>query len=81
MRVRIDVSLKKDILDPQGTTIEHTLKSLGFENVRQVRVHRHITYHSSQSTQEGVQEEAKKMCETLLVNPVMETYTVTVTES
>jgi len=66
---KINISLRKTILDPQGKAIEHSLKSLGFEPI--------IDAGSKQEA-EQISEEA---CKKLLANPVMEDFTFEVTES
>ncbi|MEM6914409.1 MAG: phosphoribosylformylglycinamidine synthase subunit PurS [Pseudomonadota bacterium] len=79
MKVRVFVTLKNGVLDPQGKAIEGALHGLGFggaENVRQGKlIELDITDASDAADAEG---QAKEMCDRLLANPVMESYRVEV---
>lgn len=71
MKIRITVQLKPAILDPQGKAVEQGLQSLGF-HARHVRIGRSIELDVEADTPESARAEAQKMCEALLVNPIME---------
>ena len=71
MKVRVLVSLKPGILDPQGKAVEHGLHGFGFE-VSQVRIGRMIDLEVPAATVEEAKTQAQAMCDKLLVNPVME---------
>jgi phosphoribosylformylglycinamidine synthase len=73
VRVRIDVMLKDEILDPQGQAIERALPSLGFTGVDRVRVGKHIEL----DVDDGPDLDAKvtEMASRLLSNPVIERFT------
>jgi len=62
------------ILDPQGRAVESSLQSLGFKNVSGVKVGKYITLEIDARTASEARDEAKKMCEALLANPVIEDY-------
>lgn len=70
-KVKIYISPKKEILDPQGTVVENALRHLGFEGTSKVRVGKYITLESK----EGDEAKIKEMCEKLLSNPLIEDYT------
>lgn len=72
MKVRIIVKLKNGVLDPQGKAVMGSLKTLGFEDVTDVRVGKVVDV--SLNSVDRVGEIVKDMCEKLLVNPVIETY-------
>ena len=74
MQVRVFVTPRKGILDPQGRAVESSLLSLGFKNVSTVRVGKYITLEIDARTASEARDEAKKMCEALLANPVIEDY-------
>ena len=78
---RINVRLKPGILDPQGKAIEHALHSLGFENIREVHSGKffELTIHARSSRE--AEEIARKSCEKLLANPVIESYTVEILQN
>lgn len=73
MKVRVLVSLKNGVLDPQGKAIEHALGSLGFEGVGDVRVGKTIDLELADGTSD---EDIDAMCRKLLANTVIENYRV-----
>ncbi len=74
MQVRVFVTPRKGILDPQGRAVESSLRSLGFKNVTVVKVGKYITLEVEARTASEARDEAKKMCEALLANPVIEDF-------
>ncbi len=77
---RIYVSLKPDILDPQGKTIHHALETLGFKDVAGCRVGKYIELEFPDLPDQEINSRVEKMCKRLLVNPVMESWRVEVVE-
>jgi len=77
MKVRVLVSLKPGILDPQGKAVELGLHGYGFQ-VEQVRIGRLIELEVPAGDRAEAQAQAKAMCDKLLVNPVMEKATIEV---
>jgi phosphoribosylformylglycinamidine synthase len=73
MKVRIFVSLKPGVLDPQGRAVHHALDGLGFGGIEAVRVGRLIEMDVAESTSD---EALKEMCEKLLANTVIENYRI-----
>ena len=73
---RIQVKLKPTVLDAQGAQVRHALQSLGFHDVRDVRMGRYIEVELPDGDAEA---EVRAMCEKLLANPVIETYDFEVT--
>ncbi len=76
MKARVYVTLKREVLDPQGDAVRRALTSLGFDGVSDVRVGKLIEIDLGPSaTGAGAsEEELRKMCEKLLANPVIEDY-------
>ena len=74
MLVKVFVTPRKDILDPQGRAVEQSLKSLGFKNVSDVRIGKYVTLNVEAPSPEEARAEAARMCEQLLANPVIEDY-------
>ena len=72
----INVTLKKSVLDPQGKTVLHALDSLGFHNAKDLRVGKFFVLTVDSSNQAKAEEDIRKMCEKLLVNPVIEEYKI-----
>lgn len=73
MKVRVHVSLKPGVLDPQGRAVHHALEGLGFEGVSDVRVGRTIELDVADSTSDEALDE---MCRKLLANMVIENYRI-----
>ena len=73
MKVRIAVSLKPGVLDPQGRAVHHALDGLGFEGVEDVRVGRLIELEVADGTSDA---SLREMCEKLLANTVIENYRI-----
>ena len=76
MRVRVLVRLKAGIMDVQGTAIERALSGLGFTDVGGLRVGKVIELDVPGDTLDAVRGRVDDMCRKLLVNPVLEDYTV-----
>ena len=73
MKVRIHVSLKPGVLDPQGRAVHHALEGMGFEGVEDVRIGRLIEMDVAEGTDDAALEQ---MCEKLLANMVIENYRI-----
>jgi phosphoribosylformylglycinamidine synthase len=78
MKVRVYVTLKKGVLDPQGKAIHHALEGLGFAGVNDVRAGKLIELELAEGTGDGDVEE---MCKRLLANTVIENYRIERAES
>ena len=73
MKVRIHVSLKQGVLDPQGRAVHHSLGGLGFTGVDDVRIGRTVEMDVADDTTEM---QLTNMCEKLLANTVIENYRI-----
>jgi len=80
-RVVVDVMPKPEILDPQGKAVLGALPRLGFSGVTDVRQGKRFELEIAGEVTDAVLAEVEKMAETLLSNPVIESYTVRVEES
>lgn len=76
MKVRLEIRLNPDILDPQGDAINNALQQMNFKSVSSVRQGKLIELDVKASSQEEAHNLVKKMAEELLVNPIMETYII-----
>lgn len=76
MKVKVHVTLKNGVLDPQGKAIEHTLGSLGFKGVDNVRQGKFIELTLAETDAEAARTQVTEMCEKLLANTVIENYTI-----
>lgn len=73
MKVRVLVSLKPGVLDPQGRAVHHALEGLGFKGVDDVRIGRTVEMDVADDTSD---EALSQMCEKLLANTVIENYRI-----
>ena len=78
MKAKVHVRLKEGVLDPQGAAIGRALGQLGFEGVGDVRQGKLIELDLAATSQDAAKAEVEAMCEKLLANPVIETYSVTI---
>ena len=76
MLAKIYITLKKDVLDPQGSVIANSLKSLGFNNIEDVRQGKYIEVKLDSENEESANKQLNEMCEKLLANLVIEDYKV-----
>jgi phosphoribosylformylglycinamidine synthase len=74
MRVKIYVTLKKGVLDPQGKAVERSLHSLGYGEVGEVRMGKYLEFQLAGPSRESAEGRIREMCERLLANPVIEDY-------
>lgn len=77
----IKVTLKKSVFDPQGATVMNSLKTLGFETVTGVRIGKAIELQLNAKNIDDAKAKVETMCDQLLANPVVETYSYKVEES
>ena len=78
MKVIVNISLKEGVLDPEGQAIKSSLSNLGFENLNDVRTGKQIILNFVNLEENEAVLEAKKMCEDLLVNTVIEKYNINI---
>lgn len=72
MRAKVFVTLKPEVLDPQGDAVRRALANLGFEGVKSVRVGKLVELDVDAKDRDEAAKTLKTMCEKLLVNPVIE---------
>ena len=73
MKIRVHVSLKPGVLDPQGRAVHHALEGMGFTGVEDVRVGRTIELDVADTTDDATLDD---MCRKLLANMVIENYRI-----
>ena len=72
--VEIRVMPRPSLLDPQGQAVAHALQALGFAEVGEVRVGKHVVVRVEAASRDEAAARARVMCERLLANPVTEDY-------
>ena len=76
MRIKVIVTLKKSVLDPQGAVIQRTLDGMGFNNVNNIRQGKFFEIDIDEKDQKKAEEKVEDMCKKLLANLVIEDYKI-----
>ena len=76
LKISVVVTLKKAVLDPQGTTIMKALKGMNFNNINEVRQGKYFEIERNEKSQKKAEEQGCMMCEKLLANLVIEDYKI-----
>ena len=76
MKILVIVTLKKDVLDPQGKVIQQTLSGMGFSNINEIRQGKYFEIDINENNQNKAEEQVNKICEKLLANLVIEDYKI-----
>ena len=80
MKVSVIITLKKDVLDPQGKIIHQTLSGMGFENVNEVRQGKYFEIDTKENDSNKAKDKVEEMCKKLLANLVIENYKIIETQ-
>ncbi len=76
MKYSVTVTLKKDVLDPQGKVVENTLKNIGMNNLVSLRQGKYFEIDVDEKDEATAEKEINQMCEKLLVNLIIEDYKI-----
>ena len=76
MKVSVIITLKKDVLDPQGQVIQKTLNGMGFSNVNEVRQGKYFQIEVDEKDIKKAKTKTEEICQKLLVNLVIEDYKI-----
>ena len=76
MKFSVTVTLKKDVLDPQGKVVQNTLNNLGMENLKSIRQGKYFEIEILEKESEIAIKRVEEMCKKLLVNLVIEDYKI-----
>ena len=76
MKVSIVITLKKDVLDPQGKVIHQTLDGMGFKDVNEVRQGKYFEIDTKETDSDKAKTKVEEMCKKLLANLVIENYKI-----
>lgn len=74
MRAKIFISFKNGVLDPQGKAVERSLHTLGYQEVRDVRMGKYLEIEMEAASRDAAEARLREMCDKLLANPVIEDY-------
>ena len=76
MKVKVVVTLKNGVLDPQGKAIQQTLNGMSFSDVKEVRQGKYFDIELDEIDKEKAKKIAEEVCKKLLTNTVIEEYTI-----
>ena len=76
MKISVTVTLKKDVLDPQGKVVEQTLKNMGHENIENVRQGKYFDIELNEDDKNKAEKIIEEISKKLLTNTVIENYTI-----
>lgn len=77
---KVFVTLKKEVLDPQGDTVRKGLHTMGYRQVEDVRVGKYVEVKLTAASMEDANQQVNEMCDKLLANPVIEEYRIELAE-
>ena len=76
MKISVIITLKKDVLDPQGKVIHQTLDGMGFQEINEVRQGKYFEIDTKETDNDKAKAKVEEMCEKLLANLVIENYKI-----
>jgi len=76
MKISVVITLKKDVLDPQGKVIHQTLDGMGFNDINEIRQGKYFEIDSKESDPKKARDKVEEMCKKLLANLVIENYKI-----
>ena len=76
MKISVIITLKKDVLDPQGKVIQQTLNGMGFGNINEVRQGKYFEIDTKETDPKKAKDQVEEMCKKLLANLVIENYKI-----
>ncbi len=76
MKISVIVTLKKEVLDPQGKVIQQTLNNMGIKNVNEVRQGKYFEIEINEKDPNKAKDSAEDICKKLLTNSIVENYKI-----
>ena len=76
MKISVIITLKKDVLDPQGKVIHQTLDGMGFNDIDEVRQGKYFEIDTKENNPKQAKDKVEEMCKKLLANLVIENYKI-----
>ena len=76
LKISVTVTLKKDVLDPQGKVVQQALKGMGFDNVKEIRQGKYFEIDVDENDKKKAEKKAEEMCKKLLANLVIEDFKI-----
>ena len=76
MKISVIITLKKDVLDPQGKVVQDTLQNLGMDNLKNIRQGKYFEIELNDTDQNKAEKKVDDMCKKLLTNLIIEDYKI-----
>jgi phosphoribosylformylglycinamidine synthase subunit PurS len=76
LRISVTVTLKKDVLDPQGKVVNQTIKNMGYDNIENVRQGKFFEIELNEKDKEKAKKIIDEICKKLLTNVIIEDYKI-----
>ena len=76
MKISVVITLKKDVLDPQGKVIQQTLDGMGFEDINEIRQGKYFEINVKENDKKKAETKVEEMCKKLLANLVIEDFKI-----
>ena len=76
MKISIVVTLKEEVLDPQGKVILKTINNMGLNNIKNIRQGKYFELEMNDKNSENIKKKVEEICKKLLTNPVIEDYKI-----
>ncbi len=76
MKFSVTVTLKKDVLDPQGKVVQQTLHSMGMKTLKGLRQGKYFEIEINENNEKKAEEKINEMCKKLLANLIIEDYNI-----
>jgi phosphoribosylformylglycinamidine synthase subunit PurS len=76
LKISVTVTLKKDVLDPQGKVVSQTIKNMGYNNVTSVRQGKYFEIEIDENNKDEAKKNVQEICEKLLANLIIEDFVI-----
>mgnify|MGYP001354583247 FL=1 len=76
MKISVIITLKKDVLDPQGKVIQQALDGMGYNDINEVRQGKYFEIDTKENNPKKAKDNVEEMCKKLLANLVIENYKI-----
>jgi phosphoribosylformylglycinamidine synthase PurS subunit len=78
LKFSIKVTLKKDVLDPQGKVVQHTLQGMGMSTLKNLRQGKYFEIEINENSEDKAKSKIEDMCKKLLVNLIIEDFEISI---
>jgi phosphoribosylformylglycinamidine synthase len=76
LKISVTVTLKKDVLDPQGKVVNQTIRNMGYKNISSIRQGKYFEIELDETNKDKAKKDVQEICQKLLANVIIEDYLV-----